>query len=144
MKFSPRKAVLAGVTALALSTTALTAAPAIAEENQQKNSIPASSEIFEKAGSSEGNGKESKESKESTETSKQADSEKKEKPAEDKKEGSSQEPAGDKKEGSSLENKGSSEGGFNFKKFSEILKAISGVVGVASTIFAFLKSLKII
>ena len=141
MKFSPRKAVLAGVTALALSTTALTAAPAIAEENQQKNSIPASSEIFEKAGSSEGNGKESKES---TETSKQADSEKKEKPAEDKKEGSSQEPAGDKKEGSSLENKGSSEGGFNFKKFSEILKAISGVVGVASTIFAFLKSLKII
>lgn len=141
MKFSPRKAVLAGVTALALSTTALTAAPAIAEENQQKNSIPASSEIFEKAGSSEGNGKKSKES---TETSKQADSEKKEKPAEDKKEGSSQEPAGDKKEGSSLENKGSSEGGFNFKKFSEILKAISGVVGVASTIFAFLKSLKII
>lgn len=139
MKFSPRKAVLAGVTALALSTTALTAAPAIAEENQQKNSIPASSEIFEKPGSSEGN---DKENKESIETSKPADSEKKEKPAEDKKEGSSQEPAGDKKEGSSLENKGSSEGGF--KKFSEILKAISGVVGVASTIFAFLKSLKII
>lgn len=129
MKFSPRKAVLAGVTALALSTTALTAAPAIAEENQQKNSIPSSSELFEKPGSSEGDGKESEES---TVTSKPADSEKKEKPAED------------KKEGSSLENKGSSEGGFDFKKFSEILKAISGVVGVASTIFAFLKSLKII
>ena len=142
MKFSPRKAVLAGVTALALSTTALTAAPAIAEENQQKTpGISGSSELLEKSGSSEGN---DKESKESTVTPKPADSEKKEKPAGDKKEGSSQEPAGDKKEGSSLENKGSSEGGFNFKKFSEILKAISGVVGVASTIFAFLKSLKII
>lgn len=130
MKFSPRKAVLAGVTALALSTTALTAAPAIAEENQQKTpGISGSSELLEKSGSSEGN---DKESKENTETPKPADSEKKEKPA------------GDKKEGSSLENKGSSEGGFNFKKFSEILKAISGVVGVASTIFAFLKSLKII
>lgn len=137
MKFSPRKAVLAGVTALALSTTALTAAPAIAEENQQKNSIPSSSEIFGNSDSSKDDGKENskgdgKESKESTVTSKPADSEKKEKPAED------------KKEGSSLENKGSSEGGFDFKKFSEILKAISGVVGVASTIFAFLKSLKII
>lgn len=132
MKFSPRKAVLAGVTALALSTTALTAAPAMAEENQQKNSIPSSSEIVGNSDSSKDNGKEN------TETSKPADSEKKEKPAENKKEGSSQ------KEGSSLENKGSSEGGFNFKKFSEILKAISGVVGVASTIFAFLKSLKII
>lgn len=138
MKFSPRKAVLAGVTALALSTTALTAAPAIAEENQQKTpGISGSSELLEKSGSSEGDDKESskgndKESKENTETPKPADSEKKEKPA------------GDKKEGSSLENKGSSEGGFNFKQFSEILKAISGVVGVASTIFAFLKSLKII
>lgn len=134
MKFSPRKAVLAGVTALALSTTAMTAAPAIAEENQQKNSIPSSSELFEKPGSSEGDDKESSKGngKESTATPKPADSEKKEKPA------------GDKKEGSSQENKGSSEGGFNFKQFSEILKAISGVVGVASTIFAFLKSLKII
>lgn len=138
MKFSPRKAVLAGVTALALSTTALTAAPAIAEENQQKNSIPSSSELFEKPGSSEGNGKESSEGdeKESTATPKPADSEKKD--------DNSQKQAGDKKEGSSQENKGSSEGGFNFKQFSEILKAISGVVGVASTIFAFLKSLKII
>ena len=141
MKFSPRKAVLAGVTALALSTTAMTAAPAIAEENQQKNSIPSSSEIFGNSDSSKDNGKESskgngKESKESTETSKPADSEKKD--------DNSQKQAGDKKEGSSQENKGSSEGGFNFKQFSEILKAISGVVGVASTIFAFLKSLKII
>ena len=136
MKFSPRKTLLAGVTALALSTTALTAAPAIAEENQQKNGIPSSSEIFGNSDSSNGDGKESAETA---------------KPAGDKQaEGNTQTPAGDKKEGStqkegsSQENKGSSEGGFDFKQFNDILKAISGVVGVASTIFAFLKSLKLV
>lgn len=113
MKFSPRKAILAGATALALSTTALTAAPAIAVEGQpaQNKTATFSSNISETfAGSSnEENTKESG--------------------------------AGAKETGN-----GSStgEGGFNFDSFNKILKAISGVVGVASTIFAFLKSLKVI
>lgn len=113
MKFSPRKAVLAGATALALSTTALTAAPAIAVEGQpaQNNTATFSSNISETfAGSS--NDADTKES------------------------GTGAKETGN---GSST-----GEGGFNFDSFNKILKAISGVVGVASTIFAFLKSLKVI
>ena len=118
MKFSPRKAILAGATALALSTTALTAAPAIAVEGQpaQNKTATFSSNISETfAGSSnEANTKESGTGTSGTGT-KETDN------------------------GSST-----SEGGFNFDSFNKILKAISGVVGVASTIFAFLKSLKVI
>ena len=102
MKFSPRKAVLAGATALALSTTALTAAPAIAQETATK----------EKGTDATAKNKESNTDGSST-------------------------PAG-----SSAEGEG--KGGFDFNKLNQVLKAISGVVGAASTIFAFLKSLKLI
>lgn len=113
MKFSPRKAILAGATALALSTTALTAAPAIAVEGQpaQNKTATFSSNISETFAGSSNEAK----TKESGTGTKETDN------------------------GSST-----SEGGFNFDSFNKILKAISGVVGVASTIFAFLKSLKVI
>ncbi|WP_306516131.1 hypothetical protein [Corynebacterium sp.] len=108
MKFSPRKAALAGATAIALSASALTAAPAFAADANPAASAPLSSEAKELFGSS---------SNDNAQPSKQAEP------------------------GKATENKDSA---FNFKKFNDILKAISGVVGVASTIFAFLKSLKLV
>lgn len=122
MKFSPRKAVLAGATALALSTTALTAAPAIAQETAK---APVGSSVEEFFGSS-GN----------TDSTKEKGTDATAKNKESNTDGSST------SAGSSAEGEG--KGGFDFNKLNQVLKAISGVVGAASTIFAFLKSLKLI
>lgn len=124
MKFSPRKAVLAGATALALSTTALTAAPAIAQEATTKPAAVGSS-VEEFFGSSGNTDSAKEKGTNSTAQNKENNTEGSSTPA-----GSSNESDGKK--------------GFDFDELNKILKAISGVVGAASTIFAFLKSLKLI
>ena len=122
MKFSPRKAVLAGPPALPLPTPAL---PPTQGPPKKTAKAPVGSSVEEFFGSS-GN----------TDSTKEKGTDATAKNKESNTDGSST-PAG-----SSAEGEG--KGGFDFNKLNQVLKAISGVVGAASTIFAFLKSLKLI